>query len=212
MLLNPEAKSVLAAWGIPVVETKTAKSKDEAIKCSFELGFPVAMKINSYDLIHKTDARSVVLNLKSQKEVEDTYNKFMETAKKSEFPIKVEGVIIEKMVYGIECIIGVIDDPQFGHVIMFGTGGIFVEILNDVSFRLIPINEIDAEEMIKEIKGYNILKGYRGIKGDLKTLKNILIKVSNLVINFPEIKEIDLNPIFTSSSSTVVSDARIRIE
>jgi len=121
-------------------------------------------------------------------------------------------VIIEKMLAGEEVIIGVTRDSQFGHVLMFGMGGVFVELLKDTSFRLIPIEPADADDMIREVKGSALLEGFRGKKGDMESLKALLLKISNLITHHPEIAEIDLNPVITSPSGSIVADVRIKID
>jgi len=169
------------------------------------------MKIVSPDIIHKTDAGGVKIGIKDEKEAESAYQEIIFKAKKYNKKVKISGVIVYPIVpQGTEIIIGMMKDPHFGQVIMFGLGGIFVEVLKDISFRILPIEERDAGEMINEIKGSKILKGVRG-EGpkDIKAIKNLLLKISQLALENPEINEIDLNPIFVFEKGLQVIDARM---
>jgi acyl-CoA synthetase (NDP forming) len=214
LLTEIEAKQVFKGTGVPVVETRLAKSRREAAATGAAIGFPVVLKIASPDIIHKSDAGGVKVGLKNKTEVAKAYSEIMAAAKEKFPKAKIEGVAVQKMARsGIEIIIGVFRDAQFGPVIMFGLGGIFVEVLKDVSFRIIPIARRDAAEMISEIKGYPLLKGYRGMEpANLSSLEDILMKVSDFVDKTPEIKEIDLNPIIAYKDSAVAVDARIVLE
>jgi acyl-CoA synthetase (NDP forming) len=214
ILTEIEAKQVSKEAGVPVVETKLATSQKQALEVAVSTGFPVVLKIASADIIHKSDAGGVKTGLKSKTEVEKAYGEILKAAR-NKFPkAKIEGVAVQKMAPpGIEIIIGVFKDAQFGPVIMFGLGGIFVEVLKDVSFRIIPIAQRDAVEMIKEIKGYPLLKGYRGTEpAHMPSLQNILMKVSDFTERTPEIKEIDLNPVIAYKESAIAVDARIVLE
>jgi acyl-CoA synthetase (NDP forming) len=214
ILTEIEAKQVFKGAGVPVIETRLATSQKQASKIADSIGFPVVLKIASPDIIHKSDAGGVKVGLKNKTEVEKAYSEIIKAAREKFPKAKIEGVAVQKMARpGIEIIIGVFKDAQFGPVIMFGLGGIFVEVLKDVSFRIIPIARRDAAEMIKEIKGYPLLKGYRGTEpAHLPSLENILMKVSDFTERTPEIKEIDLNPIIAYKDSAVAVDARIVLE
>jgi acyl-CoA synthetase (NDP forming) len=214
LLTEIEAKLVFKDAGVPVVETRLAKSRREAAAIGTEIGFPVVLKIVSRNIIHKSDAGGVKVGLKNKTEVVKAYGEIMAAAKEKFPKQKIDGVAVQKMARpGIEIIIGVFKDAQFGPVIMFGLGGIFVEVLKDVSFRIIPIARRDAAKMIKEIKGYPLLKGYRGMEpANLPSLEDILLKVSDFTERTPEIKEIDLNPIIAYKDSAVAVDARIVLE
>ncbi|OGN95096.1 MAG: acetyl-CoA synthetase [Chloroflexi bacterium RBG_13_51_18] len=214
VLTEIEAKQVIKNAGIKIVATSTAKSQKEAVEISNDIGFPVVLKIASPDITHKTDAGGVKVGLKSAADVKKAYAEIMASARKKFPKAKIEGVAVQKMArQGIEIIVGMFKDPQFGPVIMFGLGGIFVEVLKDVSFRLVPIVKRDAEEMIKEIKGYALLKGYRGQEpAHIPSLVDILLKLSTLVDKTPEIREIDLNPVFAYKDSAIAVDARIVLE
>ena len=213
-LTEIEAKQVFKDIGVPVVETRLATSRKRAGEIGGEIGFPIVLKIASPDIIHKSDAGGVKVGLKNRTEVEKAYSEIMQAAK-NKFPkAKIDGTAVENMARpGIEIIVGMFKDTQFGPVIMFGLGGIFVEVLKDVSFRIVPIERRDAAEMITEIKGYPLLKGYRGMEpAHLPSLEDILMKVSDFVEKTPEIKEIDLNPIIAYKDSAVAVDARIVLE
>jgi acetate---CoA ligase (ADP-forming) subunit beta len=214
LLTEIEAKQVIKEIGINTVETRLAKSQKEAAAIGSDIGFPIVLKIASPDITHKTDAGGVKVGLKNAAEVKKAYGEIMASVRQKYPDAKIEGVSVQSMARpGIEIIIGMFKDAQFGPVIMFGLGGIFVEVLKDVSFRLIPILKRDAEEMIKEIKGYALLQGYRGQEpAHIPSLVDILLKVSSLVEKTPEIKEIDLNPVFAYKDSALAVDARIVLE
>jgi len=209
-----ESKQILKEAGIPTTEIRLAKSKEEAIALSRQIGFPVVLKIVSPDILHKSDAGGVKLNLKSQQEVAKAFDEIISSIKEHEPKAKIEGVSVQNMARpGTEVIIGMSKDPQFGPVLMFGLGGILVEILKDVSFRIVPLNRRDAREMIKELKGYPILEGYRGQEpANTEVLENLLLKVSDFVEGRPEIKEMDINPIFAYKDGAVAVDARVILE
>ena len=215
VLTEIEAKQVFKDAGIKTVgDHGWRPSQKEALAIAAEIGFPVVLKIASPDITHKSDAGGVKTGLKSGAEVRKAYREIMASVQEKYPKAKIEGVSVQSMARpGIEIIVGMYKDAQFGPVIMFGLGGIFVEVLKDVSFRLIPILPRDAEQMIKEIKGYALLNGYRGQEpADIPSLVDILLKVSDLVEKTPEIKEIDLNPIFAYKDSAVAVDARIVLE
>lgn len=210
-LLETEAKELLREYGIPVPDFKLIKSEEEITGLTKEINFPIAMKIVSPDIIHKSDAGGVKLNIKNEKEAKLAYQGIISKVKKYNKEAQIFGVITYSMIPKItEIIIGIMKDPHFGPVIMFGLGGIFVEVLKDISFRILPIEERDAREMIAEIEGYEILKGVRG-EGpkDIKAIKNLILKISQLALENPEISEIDLNPVFVFEKGLQVIDARM---
>jgi len=210
-LLETEAKELLKGYGIPVPDFKLIKSEEEIIGLAKEINFPIVMKIVSPDIIHKTDAGGVKVGVEDEEEARMAYQEIIFKVKKYNKNAEISGVIVYSMVpQGTEIIIGMMKDPHFGPVIMFGLGGIFVEILKDISFRILPIEEIDVREMITEIKGYEILKGARGNPPrDIQAIKEVLMKVSKLTMENPEINEIDLNPIFVFEKGLQVVDARM---
>lgn len=210
-LLETEAKKLLRECKIPVPDFKLIKSEDEIAGLAKEINFPIVMKIVSPDIIHKTDAGGVKLNIKNETEARLAYREIISKAKKYNKETKISGAIVYTMVpQGTEIVIGMMKDPHFGPVIMFGLGGIFVEVLKDISFRILPIEERDTREMITEIKGYEILKGIRGEPPrDIQAIEEVLMKVSKLTMENPEINEIDLNPIFVFEKGLQVIDARM---
>lgn len=214
LLTEIESKALLSEAGIPTIETKLATSKKEAIVISKKLGFPVALKIVSPDIIHKSDVGGVKLALKTLKQVEVAYEEIISAVNQRYPKPLIDGVSVQKMARpGTEVIVGMTKDAQFGPVLMFGLGGILVELLKDVSFRIVPLEREDAKGMIREIKGYPLLKGYRGSEPvDISILEDILLKVSTLVDNNPDIRELDLNPIFAYSDGASAVDARVILE
>jgi acyl-CoA synthetase (NDP forming) len=214
LLTEIEAKELLKQAGINVVETKLASSEDDAVALSREFGFPVVLKIASPDVVHKSDAGGVKLNLKTSNQVAKAYEDIMKSMRQKYPKAKIQGVSVQKMAKpGVEVIIGMSKDAQFGPVIMFGLGGVWVEILKDVSFRIVPLERRDAREMIQEIKGRPLLEGYRGQEPvDIANLEELILKVSSFVEQHPEIKELDLNPVFAYKDGAVAVDARIILE
>ncbi|HOE22243.1 MAG TPA: GNAT family N-acetyltransferase [Smithellaceae bacterium] len=205
-LMEHESKEILEGAGIATTGYLVARSEDEALALCEKIGFPVVMKIVSPDVVHKSDAGGVRLNLQSADDVRKAYRGMMDAFKYQH----IEGITIQRMAApGIEAIIGVTRDPSFGPLIMFGLGGVFVEVLRDVSFRILPITEKDAAEMIEEIRGSDILKGYRGRPVDLQSLQQLLLKISRLIEENPEIHELDLNPLFLYSEGYIAVDARM---
>jgi acyl-CoA synthetase (NDP forming) len=213
-LTELESKEILKEAGVPVIEARLAKTKAEASALARKMGFPVALKIVSPDVIHKSDSGGVVLGLNNVTQVGEAYSKILSAVKKHYPKAKIQGVSVQKMAKtGVEVIIGMTKDAQFGPVLMFGLGGILVEVLKDVAFRIVPLTKRDAHEMIKEIKGYPLLEGYRGQDpADVSFLENLLLTVSDFVDKNPEIKELDLNPIFAYKNRAVAVDARVILE
>lgn len=214
ILSEMESKQLIKEIGLQTTEMKLATSKDEAVKFSQEIGYPVVLKVASFEISHKSDAGGVKVGLKNETEVSQAYEDILVSALKFNPKASLQGVTVQNMVKpGVEVIIGMTQDPQFGPVIMFGLGGVLVEILKDVSFKVVPLNRLDANHMIKEIKGYRLLQGYRGQKPvDINYLENILLKLSDFVDKNPSIKEVDFNPIFAYSDGACVVDARVVIK
>jgi acyl-CoA synthetase (NDP forming) len=213
-LLETEAKAICMEYAIPVTTFKLAKNEQEAAGFARQIGFPVVLKIVSPDIIHKSDAGGVMVNLKSTIEVRSAYRKILENAKKYNAVAKIVGVLVQEMApQSTEVIVGAIKDPQFGQTLMFGLGGIFVELLKDVTFRVAPITQEDAKEMITEVKAYPLLKGYRNTTpADINAIVNVLLNASKLVMDYPEIKELDLNPVMAYEKGTKTVDARVILE
>ena len=214
VLIEVESKELIKQAGISVSETKLATSREEAISLSRQLGFPVVLKVASPDIVHKSDAGGVKLGLKTAKQVGKAYDDILEVICQKYPQAAILGVSVQKMARpGVEVIIGMSKDEQFGPVLMFGLGGILVEVLKDVAFRIVPLTRRDAAEMIREIKGYPLLEGYRGQEPvDVSNLEEMLLKVSEFVEKRPDIKYIDLNPIFSYSRGTIAVDARVILE
>jgi acyl-CoA synthetase (NDP forming) len=214
ILTEFESKKLLKQVGIPVVETRLARTKKEAVLQSQRIGFPVVLKIVSPDVVHKSDSGGVKLNLNNVTKVKTAYSEMIKTISQQYPDAVIHGVSVQKMIRpGTEVIVGTSKDSQFGPVIMFGLGGIFVEVLKDVSFRIVPVSQRDAQEMIKEIKGYPLLQGVRGKESsDIPALVEMILKISNFVEEYPQIKELELNPIFAYRDGAVAVDARIILE
>lgn len=214
VLTEIESKQLMAEAGIPTVESRLATSKAQAIALSREIGFPVVLKIVSPDIIHKSDSGGVKLGLANAAQVGKAYSEIMTAAKGTSPKATIDGVSVQKMARaGVEVIMGMSKDAQFGPVLMFGLGGVFVEVLKDVAFRIVPLVQRDASQMIREIKGYPLLEGYRGQEpANITVLEDMLLKLSEFVDKTPEIKELDLNPILAYSDSAVAVDARVILE
>jgi len=207
VLTEFESKELLEEIGIVVPDQRLTSSKEETLSAAEKIGFPVVLKLMAEDVIHKSDTGAVKLNLKTKEEVEEAYDDLMKIPAQAEKKISVQNMAEEPIT---ELIIGMTTDPQFGPALMFGIGGILVELLEDVSFRIAPITEYDANEMIKEIKGFPILDGYRGKpKADLEAIVKTLLKISDLVVKHEEINEMDLNPVFIYEKGLICVDARI---
>jgi acyl-CoA synthetase (NDP forming) len=209
-----ESKEVLRDAGISTIETHLASSRDEAVALAEKVGFPVVLKIISPQIVHKSDIGGVRLGLNSKEEVSSIYDEMISQVRTKEPSATIEGISVQSMARpGVEVIIGMSKDPQFGPVLMFGLGGVLVEVLEDVSFRIVPLVKRDAQEMIKEIKGHPLLEGYRGQEpANIEMLEETLLKLSDLAQSHSEIKEIDLNPIFAYKDGLTAVDARIILE
>ncbi len=214
VLTEVESKQLVAEAGFPVVETRLAKTKAQAIATSKQMGFPVALKIMSPDIIHKSDSGGVKLGLANAAQVGRAYAEIVAAARQQGPKVAIHGVSVQKMAKpGVEVIMGMSKDAQFGPVLMFGLGGVFVEVLKDVAFRIVPLVRRDASQMIREIKGYPLLEGYRGQEpANITVLEDLLLKLSDFVDKTPQIKELDLNPIMAYSDGAVAVDARVILE
>ncbi len=207
-----EAKKILSGYGISVTREELATSADMAVESARQIGYPVALKIQSAQIFHKTEAGGIKLNIASDAEVRAGYNEIISNAKKYMPEAKIQGVLVQEMLKdGVEVIIGTTEDPVFGQVIMFGLGGIFVEALKDISFRIAPLKRKDAQELIKEIKGYRVLQGMRGKPPvDMDALVDVILRVSRLVTDHKDvIKELDINPLMLNACGAKVADALI---
>lgn len=198
VLLSPETKAIMKAYGIAVPEGGFAQNLKQAITIANRIGYPVALKLVSPHILHKTDIGGVALNIKSDYELENAYDTMIRNVATLMPQARVYGVEVQKMVPpGKEVIIGAHRDPQFGHLIMFGLGGIYVNLIRDVSFRLVPLTRRKAYEMVMETKAYTLLRGFRGeFPSDIDSVVDALLRVSRLVMDFKEIAELDINPLF----------------
>ncbi|MDO8530641.1 MAG: acetate--CoA ligase family protein [Dehalococcoidia bacterium] len=214
LLTEVESKALLKEAGVPVVDTRLARTREEAAAIAKEIGYPVALKVVSPDIAHKSDIGGVKLGLRTEKQTAKAFDDIMKAVQARQPNARVHGVAVQKMARpGVEVIVGLSKDAQFGPVVMFGLGGIFVEVLKDVSFRIVPLLRRDAREMIREIKGFPVLQGIRGQEAvDIAALEDILLKVSELAERHPEIKELDLNPILAYKDGAVAVDARVVLE
>lgn len=211
VLTEVESKKILEEAGLPVASTRLAADAAEAARIAADIGFPVVMKIVSPDVPHKSDAGGVKVGIESEEGVRSAFEEIVSNVKERLPNAKIEGVAVQKMApQGTEVIIGVSKDPQFGPVVMFGLGGIFVEVLKDVAFRIVPLEERDARQMIREIRGFPVLQGVRGQPpADLQALEKLILGVSDFVEAHPEIEELDLNPVFAYADGCIAVDARI---
>ena len=206
-LSQPEIRKLLQKYKIPIVKDLSVKTKEEAVKAAEKIGYPVALKVISKDISHKTEVGAVEVNLKYEHEVGDAFDRVCKNVKLHKKTM--QGVLVQQMGHGYEVIVGGKTDQQFGPALMFGLGGVWVEAMQDVSFRVCPLTEKDASEMIEEIKGYIILKGFRGKPaGDLKTLKETILSCSRMMVE-NKIKEFDINPLFVQEKGVVAVDFRM---
>jgi acyl-CoA synthetase (NDP forming) len=213
-LTAPEGKLVCDAYAIPVPKEGLAKSASEAARIASDMGFPVVMKIVSPDILHKTEAGGVMVGVKTAADAERAYDTILANAKTYKADARIEGIQVQQMLLGgTEVIVGSITDGSFGKLVAFGLGGVLVEVLKDVTFRLAPATTQDALSMLDGIQAHEMLKGVRG--GDpvnRDALAEIIVKVSQLVSDFPEIVELDLNPVFATRAGATAADVRIVVD
>jgi acetyltransferase len=213
-LTEIEAKQVFEAYGLPITKTQLAKSEEEAVKLAKKVGFPVVMKIVSPDIIHKSDAGGVKVGIKTEEEAANAYKTILENAAKYKADADIHGVAVQEMApWGTEVIVGSVNDPTFGPTVMFGLGGIFVEVLKDVTFRVAPVNKQQVERMLTEIRGAPVLNGVRGETArDKAALVDLLYEYAIMVSDLAgEIAETDANPVlvYEAGKGLKVVDARI---
>ena len=193
-----------------------ARSEDEAVAIADRIGYPVVMKMTSKTTSHKTDVGGVRVNIGSAEALRDQYCDLIAKLKERGLLEGLEGVIIQEMVKGNrEMVCGVATDPQYGHMMMFGLGGVFIEVMKDVTFRMAPLTDIDAQDMIRSVKAYKLLEGARGTKpAQLDQLRDVLLRLSQLVSDFPEIEELDINPLIISEKNGegIAVDGRIKLK
>jgi len=205
IMIEREAEDFLEKEGFPVVERVEVKNEVQLLNNARRLGFPLAMKVVSQKVLHKTDVGGVKLDIKTEDELKQAFH---ELEKIQDF----ESVLIQKYTQGNFVLVGIKKDPTFGHVIAAGLGGIFTEVMKDVSFRVVPLTKDDALQMIEELKSYPILKGVRGMKANLDSIIEIILKLSKLAEKYPKIQELDINPIVVNEEKSIIVDARIIFE
>jgi acyl-CoA synthetase (NDP forming) len=210
---NAECRSILAEAGVPQNASSFAKTRDDALAAGERIGYPVVLKVVSPQIVHKTEAGGVQLNIHSRAELGAAYDEMIRKVRASQPAARVDGVTVDQQLGGVELIIGSTRDPQFGPLIMFGLGGIFVEVYKDVTFRLVPISKRDALEMLEEVKGKPLYQGARGLpKASPAELAGILLSVSKLVHASPAIRELDLNPLVVTAEGVRAIDSRILVD
>ncbi|MDD1773496.1 MAG: acetate--CoA ligase family protein [Methanomassiliicoccales archaeon] len=209
---EPKAKGMLRSYGIGVTRDVFCKTADEAAIAAGKIGYPVVMKLVSPQIVHKTEFEAVRLNVVGDDAVRTVFEEMTRLARGRLADLQIDGVLVCETAKGQEMIVGSLKDPQFGQMIMFGLGGINVEVFKEVSYRLAPIEEIDAREMISELKGRTLLEGFRGRERvNIDALVSTLVAVSHLLSDFPEIDEMDLNPLFGNKDGVKVADARMML-
>jgi hypothetical protein len=211
LLLGAHAFAFLEAGGFPVLEYGLARDEDEAAGIAYRTGYPVALKISSPGAIHKTETGGIRLGLTDEDEVREAFKDILADFAANYPAEKADGVLVQAGGRGIELIAGVMTDRQFGPVLMFGLGGVFVEALGDVSFRYIPITARDARAMMQDLQGYKALSNPRAGRIDLEKIEEFLVRVSEFVAENPEVLEMDLNPVFVSEKGLKICDARIKL-
>ena len=214
VLYEHESKRICEILGLPVTKFRVAETLDEILDASHHIGFPVVLKVISRDISHKTEAGGVLLNLRNRHQVKSGVSQIKANVQNYDPAARIDGFLVQEMVPpSTEVVIGMTKDPTFGAALMFGLGGIFVEVLEDVAFRIVPISRSDAYDMIREVKAYKILTGVRGnLPADVDALVNILGKVSDLVVHHPDISQLDLNPVIVYPQDAKIVDARIILE
>jgi acyl-CoA synthetase (NDP forming) len=215
-LPEPEAHEVLKAYGFPVLKSQLVQSVEEAVAAATKIGFPVVLKIVSPDILHKVDVGGVKVNIKTKADVRKGYKELLADVSAHKPKANIWGVFVQKMAAkGKETIIGMNRDHHFGPIILFGLGGIYVEIFKDVSFRIAPVRELGAHRMIKQIRGYKMFEGFRGEPpSDTELVAECIQRLSQLVVDFEEIDEMDINPliVYPQGKGAAVVDARILIK
>jgi acyl-CoA synthetase (NDP forming) len=211
MILEPDAVQLLDAFHIPYPDHALARDADEAVRAADSLGYPVVLKVVSPEVVHKSDAGGVQVNLGGSADVKEAFHQVTERVRHNVPHARVEGILVCRQApAGVELIVGALKDATFGAVIMFGLGGVYTELLKDISFRMLPIQRRDAQEMVKEIRGYPLLNGMRGgPKCDTQALEDLLLNVSQLISAHPEIDELDLNPVRVYEHGLLSLDVRM---
>lgn len=214
LLTETEAKQILQDLGIATTLGHLAASADDAVRHAEALGFPVVLKISSPDIVHKSDVGGVKLHLHNAADVRQAFQAIQESVRQAAPNARIDGVAVQPMAKpGVEVIVGMSKDPTFGPVMMFGLGGVMVEVLKDVAFRIVPLTSRDANEIIHDIQGLPLLQGHRGAPAaDLQALERVLLTLSDFVAQTPEVKEIDVNPLYAYPDGALAVDARMILE
>ncbi len=200
-----EAEDFLENKGFKVIPRILVNTKKEMIKACKKLKFPLVFKVHSVKILHKSDIEGVIVDIRTAKEAKKAYESIMKIK-------NAEGCLIQRFIQGDQFLVGLKKDPVFRHVLAFGTGGIYTEIIKDIALKICPVNKKEITRMIKETKSYKILKGARGKKLNIKAVENILKKVSELTKDYPNIKELDINPLIVNEKDAFIADARIIFE
>ena len=211
LLLGVEALSFLQKEGFPVLKSLLAHNEDDAAKKALEIGLPVTLKPSSPDVIHKTETGGIRVSLRDEAEVRQAFREIVATFSTNYPEKRLDGAMVQKQGSGLEVIVGMLRDLQFGPVLMFGLGGVFVEAMKDVTFRLIPIEKADAKDMMEELKGYDVLRNPRSGSLDLPAVEKLLVDISTFIAHHQEVQEMDLNPVFVSSHGVQICDARMKV-
>jgi hypothetical protein len=211
LLLGVEALSFLQKEGFPVLKSLLAEDEDDATRKALEIGLPVTLKLSSPDVVHKTETGGIRVSLRDEAEVRQAFREIVATFSTNYPEKRLDGAMVQRQGSGFEVIVGTLRDQQFGPVLMFGLGGVFVEAMKDVTFRLIPIETADAKDMMEELRGYNVLRNPRSGSLDLPAIEKLLVDISTFITHHPEIWEMDLNPVFVSSHGVQICDARIKV-
>jgi acetate---CoA ligase (ADP-forming) subunit beta len=210
-LLEPEAEKLAIGYDIPVVKSGLAHSERDAVSISKKLGFPVVLKIVSPDALHKTDVGGVAVNVKSQAAVREAYRTIVKNTLSSIRSANIVGILVQKMApSGHEFVVGATRDPQFGPIVMFGLGGIYVEMFKDVSFRFAPVTQNNSIRMIGELKSHSLFSGYRGSEPlDISSTSKVIMAVGDMIVNHEGIESIDINPLIVYPRGVVAVDVRV---
>jgi len=211
LLTEVESKQLLHDAGIAVTQAHLTTSADEAVAAAEEIGFPVVLKIVSSEIVHKSDVGGVALDLADADAVREGYQTMIAKVSEAAPGAAIDGISVQQMAQsGTEVIVGVTTDPQFGPVMMFGLGGIFVEVLKDVAFRIVPLEPRDAKQIVRDIRGYAVLEGVRGQAGaDIDALEQLILQVSAFAWEHREVAELDLNPVIARPDGVLAVDARV---
>ena len=211
LLTEVESKQLLHDAGIRVTQARLATTGDEAAAAADAIGYPAVLKVVSGEIAHKSDVGGVELGLADAAAVRSAYDRILAAAKEHAPGARVDGVSVQEMAkQGTEVIIGITTDPQFGPVLAFGLGGIMVEVLKDVAFRIVPLESRDARQIVREVRGFAVLEGVRGRPGsDIDALEAMILQVSQFASDHPEVAELDLNPVFAYPDGAIAVDARV---